>query len=366
MIILLLPNNTYHAHKWWAQFPARIAEKAAECGMQTRAFYRRIPEDIPLWVDRETVCFENLQDPRWCWRTMRRLRREYPNGPVIIHLHGPPLQNALWPMIPCHFRSYWTFFTDHNAPTALDRPFARGKRMVKRLAQKSRLYPSRIVPVSEFNARVWRTHFPANMVKPIINGVRFPLDASPKSAPKDGIWTIAYLGRLIQKKGTRQIMGAIKQAIGEKLPVRFVMAGAGPESDYIESYIHLHSLSDCVAFMGSTDDLWAFYGGIHALLIPSQYEDPCPLVSIESMGYGVPAIYTRRGGLPEVQVNGETGIMLERGTPEEIVGAIRQMMSDPVAYERMSAAALQRAREGFTMDRMVDDYMDLYVRLMNR
>lgn len=106
------------------------------------------------------------------------------------------------------------------------------------------------------------------------------------------------------------------------------------------------------------------YASSDVVLVPSQFDDPCPMVSLEAMSHGVPVIYSHRGGIPECQVNGETGIMMAHGTAAEIAHALQEMIGDPDRYRKMSLSARRRYEASFTMDRMVDDYMRLYQELL--
>jgi glycosyltransferase involved in cell wall biosynthesis len=75
---------------------------------------------------------------------------------------------------------------------------------------------------------------------------------------------------------------------------------------------------------------------------------------------GIPVIYSRRGGLPGTQIDGETGLALAEVTPEEIAAKVVQLVSDPVRY----AAMCRRAPEGleeFSIEAMVDAYIKDYL-----
>jgi len=342
MLILLFPNVRYHENSWWGLFPKRIAERAAEMGLDCKVLYMGANSPLPAHVSAETVSVGKLYDPCWCYRTIRRMAGDAER--FVVHQHTVPIHTWLWPVCKLWGKRCRTVFTDHDPPNPMDGRAQAIKRVVKSTLQKTVYYPDWIVPVSQYNANVWASHFGSRSVKPIINGVDFPDQMRVKQAPQGGDWVFGYLGRLMEKKGIQPFLLAAKEVIAAGDSVRFVLAGSGPDEALIQSFINDNNVGGRIQFMGPTTDLKAYYSDVHALIVPSQYEDPCPLVSIEAMGYGVPAIYTRRGGLPETQVDGETGIMVERGTPEEIVSAIRRMICDPEVYERMSAAALRRAR----------------------
>ncbi len=80
-------------------------------------------------------------------------------------------------------------------------------------------------------------------------------------------------------------------------------------------------------------------------LIPSICPDACPTVAMEAMTMGQPLIASRIGGLTDIVVDGETGLLVSPGDPQELREAIQCLLDDPERRERMGNMAKQRVVE---------------------
>jgi glycosyltransferase involved in cell wall biosynthesis len=100
-----------------------------------------------------------------------------------------------------------------------------------------------------------------------------------------------------------------------------------------------------------------FLGGACALLAPFDWPEPFGLVFIEAMACGTPVLAYRRGSVPEIIDDGVTGYICERMS--ELTAAIKQV----------SLLNRRRCREAFearfTVDRMVQDYLNVYEQLVS-
>lgn len=80
-------------------------------------------------------------------------------------------------------------------------------------------------------------------------------------------------------------------------------------------------------------------------LVPSIWAEPFGIVVIEAMAGGSPVIASRVGGIPEIVVNGESGILVPPGDAEALAAAMQQLICDEPLRQRMAAAAKKRAAE---------------------
>ena len=94
----------------------------------------------------------------------------------------------------------------------------------------------------------------------------------------------------------------------------------------------------------------------------STHEGLCTSL-IDAMAASKPAVATAVGGVPEVVVEGETGFLVAPHDPEALADRIVRLLKDPALREQMGKAALTRARERFTVERMVEGTIDVYTRL---
>ena len=110
-------------------------------------------------------------------------------------------------------------------------------------------------------------------------------------------------------------------------------------------------------------DVPAFLGRTGVFVLPSRSEG-LGLVAVEAMAAGRPVVASCTGGLPEVVVDGETGLLVEPEDPVALARAIRMLLADPDRAARMGAAGRQRVRERFSAERMARETAALYEELM--
>ena len=360
MIILLFPNRGFGGSGWWHDFPEQVVRAAQRLGVETRALFRGGSGRCPAWVDAEPVTVEKLYDPRWCYRTIRRLVGDAER--FVVHQHTVPIHTWLWPVCKRWGKRCQTVFTDHNPPTPLAGQLAPLKKCLKRRLRKS-IYPDWIVPVSEFNASVWRTHFGDQRIQAIPNGIELPLvnPPAPLNRPPS---RLLFVGRLMEYKGVRPLLDAVLEARQQRVDCSLEIVGDGPERNYIQAFIQHHKLQDRIHFTGYMADPSAAYERSDIVVIPSTWQEPFGLVSVEAQARYLPCIYSGRGGLTETQVAGETGLMIESVTAESILAAVIGLQADGEVFQQMRIRARSNA-EQFSMAEMVDQYIRLYQELLS-
>lgn len=102
------------------------------------------------------------------------------------------------------------------------------------------------------------------------------------------------------------------------------------------------------------------YSRAGIFVFPSLWHEPFGIPVIEAMAAGLPVVATRAGALPEIVVDGETGILVERGDSIGLAAAIGKLLADPHLRRRMGAAGRSRVQQLFTWDRSVARLEGLY------
>jgi glycosyltransferase involved in cell wall biosynthesis len=174
---------------------------------------------------------------------------------------------------------------------------------------------------------------------------------TPREQPGRGL---VYLGRIHPDKGVAE---AIAVANAVRLPL--VIAGIVHDREYFEHEIASHVDGDRVRFVGSLgpaerDEL---LGSAIALLHLVEFAEPFGLSMIEAMACGTPVIARRRGSVAEVVDEGITGFVVD-----DVAGAIDAVGRIGTLDRR---AVRARVAERFSRDRMVDDYLSVYERVVS-
>lgn len=86
---------------------------------------------------------------------------------------------------------------------------------------------------------------------------------------------------------------------------------------------------------------------------------------LEAMASGVPVVASDVGGIPELVVNEETGLLVEPGDSEALAGAITRLIEDGDLRRRFAAAGHERAKRLFDPERWRQEHVDLYRRLLS-
>jgi glycosyltransferase involved in cell wall biosynthesis len=101
------------------------------------------------------------------------------------------------------------------------------------------------------------------------------------------------------------------------------------------------------------------------VLIPSRVIEGFGLVAMEAAMMGRPVVATRSGGLPEVVIDGQTGLIVERDDSNALAAAIAYLVDHPDMAAQMGRAARNRAQTIFDWERHIDAFDELYRRLIN-
>lgn len=197
----------------------------------------------------------------------------------------------------------------------------------------------------------------------IANAVEDPRE-SPASLPFDPPCVLC-LGRLVMDKGF-DVALRVFATVRERIPdVRFLIAGDGVERSSLEQDARHLGLGDHLRFLGVVlpDDVPAVINRATLVLMPSRREG-LPLVAIEAAYMGRPVVATPVSGLAEIVVDGATGLLAPKDDVGGLSRAVLTLLEHPELARRMGAAARQRARELFALDRCADRFDELYRRLV--
>jgi glycosyltransferase involved in cell wall biosynthesis len=160
---------------------------------------------------------------------------------------------------------------------------------------------------------------------------------------------LVVFGRIHPDKGTHQAIEIARRA-GRRLTV----CGIVQDERYFLELVEPHIDGDRVTYLGSVGpaDRGRILGGSAALLHPIAFAEPFGLSVVESMACGTPVIAYRKGSMPEVIDEGVTGRLVD-----DVTGAVAAVRAiDDI--DRGNCRV--RARERFGKDRMVDDYLRVY------
>ncbi|MFC1811649.1 glycosyltransferase family 4 protein [Thermodesulfobacteriota bacterium] len=199
----------------------------------------------------------------------------------------------------------------------------------------------------------------------ILNGLIMPsVEATP--LPFDAPCLLC-LGRLVEEKGFDLALNAFALLTDRFPTARMIIAGEGPARPTLERLAGKLGLRDVIEFVG-----WVEPGKVQDLintstmvLMPSRWQEPFGLVALEAAQMARPVVATRVGGLPEVVMHQQTGLLVDKEDSAALTKAIAFLLDYPEKATQMGKAAQKRARKIFGWERFVDAYDDLYRKLIN-
>jgi glycosyltransferase involved in cell wall biosynthesis len=205
-------------------------------------------------------------------------------------------------------------------------------------------------------------HDPAKLVT-----VHYGLDELPAAAsdptpaeagiPEDAPLVVA-VGRLIEQKDHATLLRAFARVHAERPDARLAILGAGPLEAETRALADELGLSAAFVLPGRTEVRdWLERADVFA---HSSRWEGFGIVLLEAMLAGLPVVATRVSAVPEVVVDGETGLLVEPGDDAALGGALAQLVADPARARALGAAGLARARSTFSVARMTERTIELY------
>jgi glycosyltransferase involved in cell wall biosynthesis len=174
---------------------------------------------------------------------------------------------------------------------------------------------------------------------------------------------VGNVGRLAPQKGQRHLVEAMPLLL-ERVPrAQAVIAGGGDLQVFLRDLaLELH-VSENVHVLGPRQDVPALMHALDAFAMPSIWEG-FGLVLLEAMAAARPVVASRVATIPEVVVDGETGLLVPAGDEVALAEALAQLADDPQLAHRLGQAGQERLRRRFSIDKMVGDTELLYRELL--
>lgn len=179
-----------------------------------------------------------------------------------------------------------------------------------------------------------------------------------KEKTKNKVFTVLYVGRIVEGKGLEYLLEAIDILNNES--IKLMIVGTGYlKCDLEEKYKHLRN----VFFLGRIDnrqDIASIYSNSDLFVIPSEGEG-MPTVLIEAMASGLPIVATKLPGIEEV-VTDKFCRLVEPGNALEIATAIKELTEDEALLELMSQESFNSAKR-YTWSTISQEILSIFNRM---
>ena len=199
-----------------------------------------------------------------------------------------------------------------------------------------------------------------NWIANIYHGLA-PATLAPNYASQCGY--VAYLGRIIESKGTHLAIAAAKQA-GVRLKIAGKHYAGHGKDDYWQTKIlpELGGEIEYVGFIKSDAEKQEFLGNADALILPSTFDEPFGMVLIEALACGTPVIGLDSGAIPEIIKHGRTGFVAQKSDDEALT--VKNLAAAITKTSRIDRRVCRTDFETrFTLDRMCREHLETYRKL---
>jgi len=217
-----------------------------------------------------------------------------------------------------------------------------------------------------------RSHISDQKISIIYNGVSVKnTDAFDKTeflsraGLKSDARIVMTAGRLHRQKGYDHLIHAMPIVQAAFPGVKLLIPGEGEEENNLKKLADSLELTEQVIFMGLRSDVDRLLQCSEVFVLPSRWEG-FPNVILEAMAAGKPVVATAVGGIPELVVQGVTGVLVPPQDTPALADAIKGLLSDEKRALAMGAAGRQRVQQCFSMDAMISKTEALYQELLTR
>ena len=213
-------------------------------------------------------------------------------------------------------------------------------------------------------------HIPPERVVMIPNGIGDPRPATGRDVRAElgippGAPVAGAVGHLREQKAYDVLIEAAA-LLRERAPdLRWLIVGEGGKRPELESLISERGLGDTVRLLGHRDDVGDVIAAMDFGVSSSAWEGS-PIALMELMAAGKPIVATAVGGVPDLVVEGETGLLVPPGEPAALAEAFGGLVEDRALATRMGEAGRERQRRDFTFAETVRRVEDLYEELFLR
>jgi L-malate glycosyltransferase len=188
-----------------------------------------------------------------------------------------------------------------------------------------------------------------------------PIDAFRKVIAPEGQRILMHASNFREVKRVQDVIHIFAE-VRKQIPSKLLFVGDGPERPMAENLCRELNLCDDMRFVGKQEQMEEILAVADLFLLTSEYES-FGLAALEAMAAGVPVISTDVGGLPEINVNGETGFLSHVGDVSAMSQHAIDLLADHAMLKRFKENAAAHAKK-FDIHTIVPKYEALYNRFL--
>lgn len=254
----------------------------------------------------------------------------------------------------------WGHFIDRCGSI---RPHALHSNFNRLWQEKATLPKIPVITVSHFlKEQMIRAGYPENLIQVLY--LFAPETANSAPPPETETPHIVFLGRIAPEKGLEWLVRSIQQV---KVPIHLDIAGEGYFEATIQNLVQDLGIDRQVTFHGwvnpkQVSDLLV---NARALVFPSLWHEPGGTVAFEAMAHSRAVIMSQVGGMPEVVLHGNNGLIVPPGNIDALTKSLEDLATDRNLATQIGEHGSKMAREQFTLQGHIDRLMQIYRHTIN-
>jgi glycosyltransferase involved in cell wall biosynthesis len=173
------------------------------------------------------------------------------------------------------------------------------------------------------------------------------------------------IAQFIERKGHRYLLQAIPDILQRFADTTFVLFGKGPLEQELRAHCHQLGIEAAVRFAGFRDDLKDLMGCLDMVIHPAEMEG-LGVSLLQAAASGVPVIGSRAGGIPEIVHHRVNGLLVPVADSQALGQAVLNLLQNGELARDMGARGREIVERDFSIERMVNDNLDVYRQLVSR
>lgn len=188
-----------------------------------------------------------------------------------------------------------------------------------------------------------------------------------KISKNENIFQILAVGYLIERKGFKYLIKAVKEVLKEQKNVQLIIVGSGPLEKKLKSFITELELETNARIIKnvSDEDLLQLYNTSDLFVLPSIMDsqgntEGLGVVLLEAMACKLPVIGSDTGGIPDIIHDGETGLLVPEKDVSGLSNAILNLIENEELREKVAVNGYNEVRERFNWKKIAESYLKVY------
>ncbi|MBI4049955.1 MAG: glycosyltransferase family 4 protein [Candidatus Doudnabacteria bacterium] len=177
-------------------------------------------------------------------------------------------------------------------------------------------------------------------------------------------WDVSFIGRInFAEKGIGYLLEAMPEIVKIIPSAKLGIIGGGGETPRMREFIKDLGIEKNVELLGQQpfSKLPAYLNSSKILVVPSAWVEHFGQVTVEGMASGIPVVNTNIGGSPEINTDGQTGLIVPPKDSHALAAAIIKLLTDDELRQRMGRAARERVLQNYTYDVLVNKFLELVI-----